>query len=684
MNNSNSTLTFSSLKFNQKVINEIIRGGLEKDRWSTNDFPEIKEKWKGNPRWLVFETFHSQNIKNEVKYYFYSNLKNESLSLTTIWSNYGMILITLGNFYKCHYPNLNSIVDLPLEVFIDQLRDYMLSIGKSVTKKRYLTESNIRWQANGISEHARLTAARSIYNYLFALHDSKPEIEKDRWDVRNLGLDFNVTNGSYSIDFAKIPRQFRYLTKRYIKERLIDQGTISWGTAIQYVSALKVFFTFINKNHPHWNNLGKLNRVDMLNFIEYLRKQPMGGNSSHRGTPATETYIYRTLNFINVFLNFIQIIGYNDAPVKLVNTLMNLSEDVPRQKRRKSDAITFIPDHIWEQVIENISSLSKETIPIILILEATGFRICDVLQLKQNCLVEQADGFWIQGLQRKSNYINHKVPISNEIANMIKAQIKYVNETLLQENNPDNYLFPSLKGKKRGLPPLNSIVTRRLNNMAYHCGITDKDGEIYWFRSHGFRHRYGVNLVNNGMNIIHIQKLMAHACPEITLHYAAIHDKTLRNAWEQARKSIVFGLASDGSVISNDIEVSATENGLELEWIRHNLDSIRLDHGYCIKAPKQQCDFLDTTLDPPCIKNNCRSFHVDQTFIDYYEDQISKIKSDIDIYTQSRRYRSVEIIKPKLEKYQSILARLLKNQPILGMNKSAREYLDVERDTHDY
>ncbi|PPQ47525.1 recombinase XerD [Paenibacillus peoriae] len=678
------TSTISSLEFNQAVIRETIRGNLERDRWSTNDFPEIKDKWNRNPRWLVFETFDNQSIKNEVKYYFYSHMKNESLSRVTLWSNYAMILITLGNFYKIHFPKLNSIVDLPLEVFIDQLRNYMLSVGKTVTKKRYLTESNIRWQTNGTSESMGITAARSIYNYLFTLYDSQPELEKDRWDVRKLDVTFNLTSGAYFIDFTKIPSQFRPITKRYIKERLIDKGNISCFTAIQYVNTLRVLFNFIEKNHPYWNNLRNLNRTDILNFIEYLRKQPMGGNSAISGRPATEKYIYRTLCFVHVFLHFIQTIGYKEAPIKLVNTLINLSEDVPRQKRRKADAIHYIPDHIWEQVVENISSLSQETIPVILTLEATGFRISDVLQLKQNCLLEQDDGYWIQGLQRKIKYINHKVPISNEIANIIKAQIKYVNAMLVQENNPDNYLFPILKGKKRGLPPLNSTITRRLNNMAFKCGITDINREIYWFRSHGFRHRYGVNLVNNGMNIIHIQKLMAHACPEITLHYATIHDKTLRNAWEQARKSIVFGLDSDGSIISNNIELSATENGLELEWIRHNLDSIRLDHGYCIKAPKQQCDYLETTLDPPCIKNNCRSFHVDQTFIDYYQDQISKIKSDMDTYTKSERYRSIEIIKPKLEKYQSILTRLLKNQPILGMDTPTREYIDNERDAHDY
>ncbi|MGG1442497.1 tyrosine-type recombinase/integrase [Brevibacillus laterosporus] len=107
-----------------------------------------------------------------------------------------------------------------------------------------------------------------------------------------------------------------------------------------------------------------------------------------------------------------------------------------------------------------------------------------------------------------------------------------------------------------------------------------------------FRHSYGVNLINNGMNILHVQKLMAHASPEMTLVYAQIHDQTLRDEWEKARNNGAVRLDTHGEVIVADLAQQAEENGVELEWIRHNMDSIRLDHGFCVKSPKLHCDFM--------------------------------------------------------------------------------------------
>lgn len=40
------------------------------------------------------------------------------------------------------------------------------------------------------------------------------------------------------------------------------------------------------------------------------------------------------------------------------------------------------------------------------------------------------------------------------------------------------------------------------------------------------------------MNILHVQKLMAHTSPEMTLTYAKISDNTLRREWEKVQNSV--------------------------------------------------------------------------------------------------------------------------------------------------
>ncbi|MEQ3605090.1 hypothetical protein ABNG27_19120 [Bacillus thuringiensis] len=138
---------------------------------------------------------------------------------------------------------------------------------------------------------------------------------------------------------------------------------------------------------------------------------------------------------------------------------------------------------------------------------------------------------------------------------------------------------------------------------------------------------------------------MAHTSPEMTLTYAKISDNTLRREWEKVQNSV--RIDTTGELIQASLPEQAEENGLELEWIRHNMDSIRLDHGLCIKSPKVSCEFLDYSLETPCIKNNCRSFHVDTTFLDYYNAQILKMEEDIIKYQTSGRIRSIELIQTK-------------------------------------
>ncbi|MBU7319529.1 tyrosine-type recombinase/integrase [Paenibacillus oleatilyticus] len=664
-----------------QIINAAITSYYENDIWAVLDFPLLnekeKEKWIETPRVINFGYIQNYAIKNEIKYYFYYKLLNGDLTVTTVWRNYCSVLKCLGNFLKSHFPAMESITELPLEEFLTRFRTYLLVIGKPVTKKRYLNPSNSRWQSYGTSENARLTAFRSIYSFFAEMYDEVPEFEKDRWDIRKLNIDFNITSGLHYLDFTSIPVTFRELCKKYIYERVFLKEAVKPITAVHYLIHLRLFFGFIKQKHSDWTDLMNLSRSDIIEFIKYIRIMPMGGNSAKAGQKPSEYYVYRTLINLEVFLQYIQFFEYEEAPLKNAELLI-LPEDRSKQKKRKADDLKYIPDYVWEQVVENINFLPSDMVPVFLLMEATGFRICDVLQIKLDCLLEQDDGFWIKGLQRKVKKIDHKVPVSKEIADIVKAQIQFIRNSLSPLENPNNYLFPVLRGKKKGIPPLNSTVIRRLNDMAFKCNIKDSNGELFWFTNHAFRHRYGVTLVNNGMNIVHIQKLMAHACPEITLLYAELLDQTLRKEWEMAWTNKGLRFNPNGVMQPTEKEQHANDIGLELRWIRHNMDSIRLEHGFCIKLPNQHCDFLETTLDPPCIKNKCRSFHVDTTFLAYYQEQINKMEDDINIYKETGRLRSIEIITPKLERYKQIVQEIQMNNGVMGMPKEKRENLQRE------
>lgn len=248
------------------------------------------------------------------------------------------------------------------------------------------------------------------------------------------------------------------------------------------------------------------------------------------------------------------------------------------------------------------------------------------------------------------------------------------------ENNPEGYLFVSYRGPRKGKPQTTATLSRVLNDFAKKANIRDVNGEIYRFKNHGFRHRYGVTLINNGMNIVHVQRLMAHASPEMTLAYAKIHDRTLKEAYFKAKSKGGIKFDIEGALVKTNIDEQAVENDLELEWIRHNYDSIRMDHGMCIKSTKMKCEFAEKVIEPPCIANNCRSFHVDGSFIDYYKSQIAALEKDIQIYERNGHVRSLEFANKKIQNYRKILNEISDNGNISGMPKERREYVGEERE----
>ncbi|WGV57746.1 tyrosine-type recombinase/integrase [Brevibacillus brevis] len=658
----------------QKHINEfaeILNGFWEREIWDVRECHLIKGEWPYTNKVILFNKIQQPYIRKELQYYFAKRILSDEYTIRTVFLLYGSITHRLADFLLKKMPTLFSIVDIPKQKLLLQWQSYLSenNLKTSASLKKYNKVYKRKSKA--------VYLVNAIYDFFVEFYDDRLETDKDRWDVRKLGISYNESQSSYHLDFSLIPFEFRELVKKYVSHRMFKQEELAFNTCRDHVFKLSHFFTFINQKHPNWTNLVNLQREDVEDYICYLRKIQIKGK-----TPRN-TFIVQALSKISTFIKIVQRFEWEDAPTFPAYSLI-YSDDYPKLDIRNTEDVVYIPDEVWEQVLDNIHHFPKEYIPIVLVMEASGFRISDVLLLKMNCLLETDNGWWLIGDQRKVKYKDHKVPISNEVASIIQGQLEIMLELSTKENNPKNYLFANLRGKRRGKPVAAQTISSNLNSFAQKCNIVNKNGKIFRFNNHAFRHRYGVALVNNGMNITVVQQLMAHASPEMTCVYARILDDTKRKEWEKARDSGAFHairLHISGKVVSTSFDQHAQENGLELEWIRHNFDSIRLDHGFCVKSPKLKCDYLDQTLEPPCIRNNCRSFHVDQTFLPFYEDQILKMKSDIELYKRSGRTRSIELILPKLKKYEQILEGLSSHHGgIFGLDKARREYDVKERE----
>src|SRR5699024_11540989 len=96
-------------------------------------------------------------------------------------------------------------------------------------------------------------------------------------------------------------------------------------------------------------------------------------------------------------------------------------------------------------------------------------------------------------------------------------------------NNNFKYLFR----KEDGSPINQNTFRRNLNTLAYEEKIVDRNGEIFRFHAHAFRHTVGTQMINNGVPQHVVQKFLGHEYPEMTSRYAHIFDVYIKKEIQQ-------------------------------------------------------------------------------------------------------------------------------------------------------
>jgi hypothetical protein len=106
-----------------------------------------------------------------------------------------------------------------------------------------------------------------------------------------------------------------------------------------------------------------------------------------------------------------------------------------------------------------------------------------------------------------------------------------------------------------------------------------------------------------------VQKLLGHASPHMTAHYATIHDATIRQAFDHYQSQRV-NIAGQTFAYDPDAPTATAE------WVKHNLSRIRdsLPNGYCGRPPQQDCPHPNACL-------TCPDFQTTPDFLDIHRRQ---------------------------------------------------------------
>lgn len=654
---------------------------LENNKWHIDFFKDIQklkpayEKYNSQVKNIVFE-FNNNNLNLEMKYIVINKLFSSQWNFKSLLYCYGNAIRHLSRFINNLYPNINSFMELDKDKARLHWVDWLNKEGRCISKQ-------IQEATNGkIYSHITnlLGFLENTYDYLFKILDLREEWEKDQWDVRNLvkyGIQYNKTSQNHHIIFNGVKNiYFRKLLKKYCKNRLIGKNNFKPSTAQGCMVILSRFLNFISTIQPLWKDLLQLSRNDIEKYIVYINVYSRERLTQVNANP--EHFIINQMTTVKAFLEYIQLHDYIESPKTNISRLIFI-DDKPRRKKKSDKTISYVPEDVLIKFVEKLNYLHPVAQPIALVMLYTGMRISDVLLLKHNCLINMNNQYWIETDILKTSNMNHRIPIDNKIADMLAVLISESKKISNKDNNPDSYIFCRYSGRRKGTPYTQGWMRQKLCDFARKNDITDNEGNIFHFYNHIFRHTYAVRMLNNGVDIVVLQDLLAHASPEMTLVYAKLLDDTKKKAFERAVKNGVFSFDESAKLKEeNNGEISS--DILDMLWTNHKLNAIDTPYGTCLQRTSGKCSFAKQ---PPCLTcnsgNPCKDLCVGAFEGDAqkYEILINSTKSLID---SAKIYNRKEMVKENeeiLSLYEDIYSKVIEGNIIysrLDRLKKTGEY----------
>ncbi|MGB7981657.1 MAG: tyrosine-type recombinase/integrase [Candidatus Nanopelagicales bacterium] len=393
------------------------------------------------------------------------------------------------------------------------------------------------------------------------------EYPRDVWQMRRLGC-----QGNQTLDLTKIPQPWlRALTKRWLRWRL---GTgLNLETVRRGLRALTRFAGFAQ--HIGVTSLAGVDRGVLERWLADLHAQ-MGGAQRHGDT-------------IGQLSSFLQAIRQHRWDDTLPANALLFTDDYPTRVERPPRALA---EQVMAQ-IEHPDNLAKWPNPayrlVTLILIRAGLRVSDALTLTRDAVTHDAQG------APYLRYYNHKmkrealVPIDEELHALITDQ----QAAVAKDHPAADVLFPRPTKNPDGRAPIRAATYRgALYRWLLHIDIRDEHARPVQLTPHQWRHTLGTRLINRDVPQEVVRRILDHDSPQMTAHYARLHDTTVRRHWEAARKVDITG---QQIVIDPDGPLA------EASWANQRLGRATqaLPNGFCGLPVQQTCPHANACLTCP-------------------------------------------------------------------------------------
>lgn len=465
---------------------------------------------------------------------------------------------------------------------------------------------------------------RNNRNYRVPLSD-------DVWLASSLGLRVDGHQSNTKLIFNNIKQDWlKEAVKKYIR---YIATTKQYSTILGEIATFNWLSRFLVDQYPKIK-FETINRSVILDLMAEMNQQ---NYSAH--------HKIKILSTINKFFECGVANNWFSVQAYLI-----LQDDFPKDVRHKP---RFIPEEVIHQLNQHLDALPAPVMRMVLVIQECGLRIGELLQLRFDCLKQDAQSGWFLQFMRWKLLREDTIPISAELAAVIMEQQQFIRDQLGDEFD---YLF-SARTKGRNFqwstefvaaPKVMSLSTfmEYIKKVAERFEIKDANGKLWNFQSHQFRHTVGTRMINNGVPQHIVQRYLGHICPRMTSVYAHIYDQTLKKEIDQFHAKVV-NIA--GEVIHSDHP--ELDEDLDLQWLKRKILGEVLPNGYCGLPVTQTCSKGNACL-------TCGDFRTTQEFLEQHQEHRERILKVIDKAQANNWQRQIQVNSDILQNLDKIIDAL--------------------------
>jgi integrase len=446
---------------------------------------------------------------------------------------------------------------------------------------------------------------------------------EDHWEATALGI--SARRGRNRARFDNITQDWlREPAKRWSRFRLATG--CAFMTIASGALALSRFSRFLTESHPEIGDADGITRPVLEDYLAWLLEQSYSASTRAQ-----------SCSMLRVFFDACHRHGWLEG---LAPSATIYVEELPFHH---DDIARFIPEFVMAQ-IESEAALAQLPHPttrnLVVVLIETGLRGGDACNLAFNPIVNDSTGWPCLRFDATKVHAEQLIPLSAKAAAAIRDQQDYV-QASWPGDSP--WLFPGIDDAAGSKAYSHSALTRQLRHWCEVIGLHDEAAQPVRVTAHQFRHTLGTRLINAGVPQHVIQRLLGHASPNMTSHYARIHDTTIREAFDVYQSKRV-------NIAGERVDYDPDAPTAGAEWVKHNLNRVRdsLPNGYCARPAQQDCPHPNACL-------TCPDFQTTVEFLEIHRGQAATNRRIIDQAEAKGQVRLAE----NLRQVQANLERII-------------------------